>query len=83
MLVDCDTAAACSDPGCASCAADMKLPVRVDPATLQGALPAARERVLVVAEVSPTTTGGFELKVREIRDGDKTVLTVGAPASKA
>jgi hypothetical protein len=61
----------------------MKMPVRIDPAAIKGEFPAARRRVLVVADVAPTSTGGFELKVREVRDGDKTVCTVEAKPSHA
>ena len=83
MLVDCVTAAACEDPGCAGCGADMKVPVRFDVASVKGDLPAAKQRVFVVAEVTPTETGGFELKLQEIRTAEKTLCTAAAPAAKA
>jgi hypothetical protein len=76
MLVDCATAAACTDPGCASCGADMKVPVRFDVASVKGDLPEVRQRVFVVAEIAPTKTGGFELKVQEVRTADKTIFSV-------
>jgi hypothetical protein len=66
----------CEDPTCEGCAADQQLPIRYDKAKLTGKLPAKADKVYAVAFVKVTDTGGFTVALREVRRGDKTILTI-------
>lgn len=65
---DCKTEDSCS------CCSTAEVPVRLTMADYDGALPAAQDAVIVIAEVSPTAAG-YTLAVREVRSGDKKILT--------
>ena len=66
----------CTDEHCEGCAADQQLPIRYDKAKISGRVPAKDQQVYVVAVITPTEAGGFTVDLKEIRSGDKTVLTV-------
>jgi hypothetical protein len=66
----------CTDENCEGCAADQQLPIRYDKAKITGKVPAKDQKVYVVAIVTPTETGGFTVELKEIRSGDKTILSV-------
>jgi hypothetical protein len=71
-----DNGVHCTDEHCAGCAADQKVPVRVDMTKVKGTLPAKAQRVYVVADVTPTTAGGFTLAVHEVRSGEDVLFTL-------
>jgi hypothetical protein len=71
-----DNGVHCTDEHCTGCAADQKVPVRVDLAKVKGKLPAKAQRVYVIADVNPTQGGGFTLAVHEVRSGEHVLFTL-------
>jgi hypothetical protein len=66
----------CEDENCTGCAADQQVPIRYDKTKAKGVQPKKEQKVYVIAVCKTTETGGFTLEVREVRAGDKVLMTV-------
>lgn len=66
----------CTDESCEGCAADQQVPVRYDKTKAKGVLPKKEQKVYVVAVIKSTETGGYTLDLREIRAGEKVLMTI-------
>lgn len=73
-LKDCAKDDDCKTTDSCGCCSKAQVPVRLELKDYDGALPEAAQDVIVIAEVSPTETG-YSLAVREVRQGDKAILT--------
>lgn len=74
MLKDCPKDADCKTEDNCSCCSKAEVPVRLVLSEYTGNMPQAQQEVVVIAEVSPTGTG-YTLAVREVRLGEKAILT--------
>ena len=74
MLKDSPKDADCKTEDSCGCCSKAEVPVRLALEDFNGTLPAAKQNVIVVAEVSLTETG-YTLAVSEVRSGDTTLLT--------
>jgi len=70
VLVDCDNMAGCGD----GCCPQAEVPLRLAMADYAGALPETNHEVIVIGDISVTDTG-YDLAVREIRQGDEVLLS--------
>jgi hypothetical protein len=62
-------------PGCTDgCCPMTNIPVSVPQTEFSGTFPKAGDVVLVVCDLSTTPTGGYAVKVEEVRQGDKTII---------
>jgi hypothetical protein len=66
----------CTAEGCEDCKESERIYVSYDYSKSTGKLPATAQRVYVVAQVTPTAKGGFTLELREVRAGEKTLLSI-------
>ena len=69
VLVDAGNMDGCSD----SCCPQAKVPVKLILEEFSGSLPEADQQVVIVGEISQQELG-FDLRVDEIRSGDKVIL---------
>ena len=74
MLKDCPEDESCKTEDNCACCSEAQIPVRVAASVFDGALPAVAQEVIVIAEVS-ATAAGYNLDVREVRQGDQAILT--------
>lgn len=71
ILIDCSVEAGCTD----GCCPEAEVPVRLDLSNYTGGLPAADTEVVVVGDLTVSDLG-YELAVREIRQGEETLLAL-------
>jgi hypothetical protein len=70
ILIDSSVEAGCTD----GCCPEAEVPVRLDMANYTGELPAADAEVVIVGDLTVQELG-YELAVREIRQGDQLIVT--------
>jgi len=71
VLVDCTNMAGCTD----GCCPQAEVPVRLVLENYSGTLPEADREVVVVADIT-VLDAGYELAVREIRQGEEVLLSL-------
>ncbi|MCC7477546.1 hypothetical protein IT575_03720 [bacterium] len=74
MLKNCVDESMKADGCSKACCAEAQIPVKLDMSLYSGELPAVGTDVMVIGDVSLTETG-YTLAVREVRTGEKTILS--------